>query len=527
MSLREFSPFFQWGFSLRRSKFLVPLLNNNVFVWGNEAVSTTMAPDIQQNENQPNQIIKTPSSSDIQIREVKPTKPLLEITEIKEEKKRDRPIAELEDAQIVELVLAGKVLPHALEQILNDCSRAVEIRRQIIARQTKQYQGVDIDIKTLPFADYDYKSVHGTCCENVIGYVPVPVGVAGPLLLDNKLIQIPMATTEGCLVASTSRGCKAISESGGATSVVIGDGITRGPVVKLPNIIRASELKKFIDSAEGFEKMREEFNSTSRFARLKEIKVAIAGKNVYMRFKASSGDAMGMNMASKGTEKCLVALSKIFEDMDIISVSGNYCTDKKPSAINWIEGRGKSVICEAIIRGDIIERTLKTSVHALVELNISKNLMGSAMAGSIGGFNAHASNIVTAVFIATGQDPAQNVESSNCLTIMEAVNGGKDLHISVTMPSIEVGTIGGGTQLAAQSACLDLIGVKGSKEDKPGENAQQLAKTVAGAVLAGELSLMSALAAGQLTKSHMKLNRSSNNLQSLADAAKITPAGKL
>jgi len=336
-----------------------------------------------------------------------------------------------------------------------------------------------------------------------------------------------MATTEGCLVASTSRGCKAISESGGATSVIIGDGITRGPVVKLPNVTRAKDLKVYVDSPEGFEKMREEFNSTSRFARLKEIKVAIAGRNVYMRFKATSGDAMGMNMASKGTEKCLATLNKIFEDMDIISVSGNYCTDKKHSAINWIEGRGKSVICEAVIKGDIIERILKTNVQALVDLNISKNLMGSAMAGSIGGFNAHASNIVTAVFIATGQDPAQNVESSNCLTIMESINGGKDLHISVTMPSIEVGTIGGGTQLTAQAACLDLIGVKGTKVDKPGENAQQLAKTVAGAVLAGELSLMSALAAGQLTKSHMRLNRSSSNLQSLTDSGKIIPTGKL
>lgn len=117
---------------------------------------------------------------------------------------------------------------------------------------------------------------------------------------------------------------------------------------------------------------------------------------------------------------------------------GNFCSDKKPAAVNWIEGRGKSVVCEAVIKEEVVRSVLKTSVSALVELNMLKNLAGSAVAGALGGFNAHASNIVTAIFIATGQDPAQNVESSHCITMMEPVNGGKDLHVSVTMPSIEV-----------------------------------------------------------------------------------------
>lgn len=119
-------------------------------------------------------------------------------------------------------------------------------------------------------------------------------------------------------------------------------------------------------------------------------------------------------------------------------IPGNYCSDKKPAAVNWIEGRGKSVVCEATIKRDVVESVLKTTVQKLVELNIIKNLAGSAVAGALGGFNAHASNIVTAVFIATGQDPAQNVESSQCITMLEEVNDGEDLHISVTMPSIEV-----------------------------------------------------------------------------------------
>nr|GMD83567.1 3-hydroxy-3-methylglutaryl-coenzyme A reductase-like [Ipomoea batatas] len=180
----------------------------------------------------------------------------------------------------------------------------------------------------------------------------------------------------------------------------------------------------------------------------------------------------------------------------------------KPAAVNWIEGRGKSVVCEAIIKEEIVKKVLKTEVASLVELNMLKNLTGSAMAGALGGFNAHAANIVSAVYIATGQDPAQNIESSHCITMMEAVNDGKDLHISVTMPSIEVGTVGGGTQLASQAACLNLLGVKGASKVEPGANSRRLAAIVAGAVLAGELSLMSAIAAGQLVNSHMKFNRS-------------------
>ena len=147
----------------------------------------------------------------------------------------------------------------------------------------------------------------------------------------------------------------------------------------------------------------------------------------------------------------------------------------------------------------------------LVRLNVAKNLVGSAAAGSIGGFNAHASNIVTAIFIATGQDPAQNVESSMCMTLMEKAANGTDLHISVSMPSIEVGTIGGGTGLAAQKTCLQIMGVQGTSEVTPGSNARLLAQSIAVGVMAGELSLMSALAAGHLVRSHMQHNRAASS----------------
>ncbi|KAK8617528.1 hypothetical protein V6N13_080438 [Hibiscus sabdariffa] len=413
-----------------------------------------------------------------------------------------------EDEEIVKAVVAGTIPSYSLESKLGDCKRAATIRRESLGRLTGK------SLSGLPLDGFDYNSILGQCCEMPIGYVQIPVGIAGPLLLNGREYSVPMATTEGCLVASTNRGCKAISLSGGASSVLLKDGMTRAPVVRFGTAKRAADLKLYLEDSLNSETLAVVFNRSSRFARLQGIKCAIAGKNLYLRFTCSTGDAMGMNMVSKGVQNVLDFLQTDFPDMDVIGISGNFCSDKKPAAVNWIEGRGKSVVCEAIIKGDVVRKVLKTSVESLVELNMLKNLTGSAMAGALGGFNAHASNIVTAIYIATGQDPAQNVESSHCITMMEAVNDGNDLHVSVTMPSIEVGTVGGGTQLASQSACLNLLGVKGANRESPGANSRLLATIVAGAVLAGELSLMSALAAGQLVKSHMKYNRSSKDASS-------------
>ncbi|XP_047316042.1 3-hydroxy-3-methylglutaryl-coenzyme A reductase 1-like [Impatiens glandulifera] len=415
-----------------------------------------------------------------------------------------------EDEEIVKAVVDGKIPSYSLESKLGDCKKAAGIRREALQRIT----GKTLD--GLPLEGFDYESILGQCCEMPIGYVQIPVGIAGPLLLDGKEYSVPMATTEGCLVASANRGCKAINASGGATSVLFKDGMTRAPVVRFPTAKRAADLKMFMEDPINFDTLSIVFNKSSRFARLQGVKCAIAGKNLYMRFTCSTGDAMGMNMISKGVQNVLDFLMSDFPDMDVVGISGNFCSDKKPAAVNWIEGRGKSVVCEAIIKEEVVKKVLKTNVSTLVELNMLKNLTGSAMAGALGGFNAHAANIVSAVFIATGQDPAQNVESSHCITMMEAVNDGKDLHVSVTMPSIEVGTVGGGTQLASQSACLNLLGVKGANRESPGSNARMLASIVAGAVLAGELSLMSAIAAGQLVNSHMKYNRSSKDVTKLA-----------
>jgi hydroxymethylglutaryl-CoA reductase (NADPH) len=334
----------------------------------------------------------------------------------------DKRTHELSDEEVVTMSLRGKIPGYALEKSLKDFTRAVKVRRSIIAR-TKATSHLTnlLERSKLPYDHYNWERVHGACCENVIGYMPLPVGVAGPLVIDGQSYFIPMATTEGVLVASTSRGCKAINSGGGAITVLTADGMTRGPCVSFETLERAGAAKLWLDSEAGQSAMKKAFNSTSRFARLQEMKTALAGTNLYIRFKTTTGDAMGMNMISKGVEHALhvMATEEGFDDMSIVSLSGNYCIDKKAAAINWVDGRGKGVVAEAIIPAEVVKSVLKSDVDSLVELNISKNLIGSAMAASVGGFNAHAANIVAALFIATGQDPAQVVESANCITIMK------------------------------------------------------------------------------------------------------------
>jgi len=420
------------------------------------------------------------------------------------------------DDEVLECVRSGLLKDYALEKKLGDKTRAVLIRRKVY----EETLGKSLD--AIPYTGYDYDKVFGANCEIVVGYVPLPVGIVGPLMLNGAPVYIPMATTEGCLVASTNRGCKALSMSGGCQSVLLKDAITRAPCVRLPSAVRAAALKKWAETRENYLLLEEAFNSTTNYGRLDSLTVTVAGRNAYLRFSCMSGDAMGMNMVSKGCLKAIEVIEGEFPDMVLVAISGNMCTDKKPSAINWILGRGKSVVVEAVIPEKIVVDVLKTTVKAMVDTNKQKNLVGSAMAGSVGGFNAHASNIVTAVFLATGQDPAQNVESSNCLTMMDFADDEQSLHVSVTMPSVEVGTVGGGTHLPAQAGCLEICGVRGVSKAEgsvPGDNARQLAQIVAASVLAGELSLMAALAANHLVRSHMQHNRKTTPSEPTVSAA--------
>lgn len=410
----------------------------------------------------------------------------------------------LTNKEIIQAVNSKKLTFYGLEQALApDYERAIDIRRQIVSENLCPKDSKPHPIEKLPFKGYEWDRVVGQNCENIVGYLPIPVGVAGPLILNGKEVPLPMATTEGALVASTHRGARAINLSGGCTAVVLKEGMTRAPVVEVDSLEEAVKLYEFCDK--NFHILKEAFESTTRFGKLLSVKCAIAGRRVYMRFNAFTGDAMGMNMITKGCDKAMEVLKQHVPTMRILALSGNYCTDKKPSAVNWIEGRGKSIAVEAVIKADVVEKVLKCTVESIASLNVAKNFTGSALAGSLGGFNAHAANVVAAMFLATGQDPAQVVESSTCITTME--KAGKDLLVSVTMPSIEVGAVGGGTGLSSQRAMLNLLDCGGACAEQPGSHARQLACAIAGGVLCGELSLMSGLAAGHLLSAHMKLNR--------------------
>eukprot|EP00299_Pterocystis_sp_00344_P001237 c1106_g1_i1.p1 GENE.c1106_g1_i1~~c1106_g1_i1.p1 ORF type:complete len:492 (+),score=85.38 c1106_g1_i1:108-1583(+) len=409
---------------------------------------------------------------------------------------------------IIEQILMGSLSIHRIETAVNDPVRSIELRRAAMqALNTPVPSTLPVHGSSFDHATF-FQSVSGANCESVIGFMPIPVGIVGPLILDGKPIQIPMATTEGALIASANRGARALSMSGGITSVVTRDAMSRAPVVKASSILQAAEIKRWVESDEGLEEMQQIFNTTSRFGRLLKATAAIAGRNVFIRFSCSTGDAMGMNMVTKGINTVIENVVSRFENVEMVTLSGNMCMDKKPSAINWIEGRGKSVSAEAVIPAHIVKDVLKADVHRMVEVNKTKNLIGSALAGSIGGNNAHAANLVAAVFLATGQDAAQVVESATCMTTMDVIeqDGQPALLMTVNMPSIEVGTVGGGTSLGPQSACLEFLGIKGSAEN-PGDNARTLARVVCAGVMAGELSLLAALSSNHLVSAHMALNR--------------------
>ncbi|KAF8381696.1 hmgr-1 [Pristionchus pacificus] len=422
---------------------------------------------------------------------------------------------------VLRLLNRGKAKSRELEARLPDYETAVAVRRAFVAPLDK--------LAKLPYTDYDYKFVTNACCENVVGYVPVPVGVAGPLKINNGTpLHVPMATTEGALVASTNRGCTAIMKSGGVSAHVYAEGMTRAPVVQFDRATEAVRLKQWLDKPENFAKIKGEFDGSSRFAKLDRLEMRLDGRQAHLRFTGKTGDAMGMNMISKATSQAMKFIQSSFPTMKVVALSGNSCTDKKAAAINWILGRGRSVVADCVLPASVVRSVLKTTPRAMAEAGRAKLDSGSAAAGAIGGANAHAANIVAAIFIATGQDAAQVVSSSMCATRLEETEDGS-LYASVTLPCMECGTVGGGTVLPAQRACLEMLGVAGPSPSScaPGTNAATLAEIIASTVLAGELSLMAALCTDDLVSSHLKLNRSRLNLYENASGAASQPTVQL
>ena len=335
--------------------------------------------------------------------------------------------------------------------------------------------------------------------ENMIGTIQIPLGYAGPVRMDGQYAKgeflIPLATTEGALIASISRGMSVMNAGSGVTSAVFEDYMTRAPVLRVDGIEHGRRVMDWIDA--NMDAINETVAGTTSHGKLHMIDKYPNGRALYLRFLYETGDAMGMNMATIATEAVCRLLEKETGAV-MISVSGNMCSDKKPAAINMINGRGKTVVAEATIPKDIVEKKLHTTAVAIEETNYRKNLVGSSMAGTLGA-NAHAANMVAAFYIATGQDPAQVVGGSMSMTTCENLDG--DLYISVRMPTVEVGTVGGGTRLPCQREALQMIDCLGEGK------AKKLSELVAATVLAGELSTLAAQAAGQLGSAHARLGR--------------------
>lgn len=346
--------------------------------------------------------------------------------------------------------------------------------------------------------DYTFDpSIASKNIENMIGVTQIPLGFAGPVQINGDLAQgsfiIPLATTEGALVASVSRGMSVITASGGSRVRVFEDAMTRAPILRVDGIDHSVKVIEWI--SKHTKEIDEVVSSTTNHGQLMDIEAFPNGRNLHLRISFRTGDAMGMNMVTIASEAICRLISKETGAVTV-SVSGNMCTDKKPASINLIRGRGKHVIAECRVPKDIVEKKLHSTTQAIVELNTRKNLVGSAMAGSMG-FNAHAANMVAALYIATGQDPAHVVEGSLCMTTCEDVDG--DLYIAVRLPAVEIGTVGGGTRLPSQQAALRMIGCLGD------EKARKFGEIVAVTVLAGELSTLGAQAAGQLAEAHKQL----------------------
>ncbi|KAL7668223.1 hypothetical protein ACOME3_008935 [Neoechinorhynchus agilis] len=274
----------------------------------------------------------------------------------------------------------GNLSLRVAEGLLLEAKDRVCLRRAYL-------KSLGVDVEGIPHESYDFRSIEGKCCENTLGFIQVPVGFVGPIKMNNKLWYVPLATTEGALIASASRGCKVLSETpNGIQCTVVSDFMSRGPVLKASCLAEATKVKQWIESKEGRCALEKAFTSTSRYARLLATRVTLsAGCYIFAKFMASTGDAMGMNMVSKGCEKCIECLQNQFPDLQLVSLSGNYCVDKKASSSNWIDGRGKSVIAEAVIDASAVRSRLKVEPTDLVKLNLIKNFMGSALAASQAG----------------------------------------------------------------------------------------------------------------------------------------------
>lgn len=334
----------------------------------------------------------------------------------------------------------------------------------------------------------------------------VPMRLIGPVLIAGPEVQaevpIPLATFETPLWPSTHRGAKACNQAGGIKAVIIDERMTRSILVEAETAVLAHEAMMILQQHK--EVMQAFIKETSRYARFLDMHIQLVGPLLYIRFEFNTADASGHNMATLASERLLDWILIRFPTLKYVSISGNYCSDKKAAAVNGILGRGKNVVAEVLLPAKVCKRFLKTTPEKIVQLNIKKNLVGSIVAGALRSANAHFANMLLGFYLATGQDAANIIEGSQGMTYAEV--RGEDLYFSVSLPNLIVGSVGNGKEHDFVQENLRLLGCLEDRE--PGQNARRLAIIAASAVLCGELSLLAAQTnPGELMRSHVQLER--------------------
>ena len=335
----------------------------------------------------------------------------------------------------------------------------------------------------------------------------IPMKTVGPILLAGPEVEgevwVPLATYESPLWPSVDRGARITRACDGLKAVVVDERMTRSVVVQAPGAVEAAAVANALPARKA--ELQEAIATTSRFAQLKDVHTQIAGNLLYIRFELSTGDASGQNMVTKAADALMKWLLLEYPLLSYISISGNYCTDKKVSAVNGILGRGRYVVTEAVIGRDVCSKLLRTTPEKIAELNLKKNLIGTMLAGGLRSANAHFANMLLAFYLATGQDAANIVEGSQGFVHTE-VNPEGDLYFSCTLPHLIVGTIGNGKDIPFVRDNLEKMGCLA--ERPPGANARRLAVICAAAVWCGELSLLAAQTnPGELMRAHLALER--------------------
>ena len=336
--------------------------------------------------------------------------------------------------------------------------------------------------------------------ENFIGAAQVPLGLIGPLLVNGEHAQgefyVPMATSEGTLIASYNRGARLLRESGGVKVTVVDDAMQRAPVFVFNDAREAREFGTWVE--QNFEQIAAQAETTTSSGKLRNIEQYAAARMRYLRFNFTTGDAAGQNMVGKATFIACEWIMKTYPGIQRYMLSGAMDTDKKHSQINTLHSRGKRVVAEVVIPNALLKKVMGVSAEVLFKARqISQ--VGSFMAGS-SSTGAHAANGIAAVFIATGQDAANVAESSSSI-IYADINDAGDYYLSITLPSLIVATYGGGTGLPTQQECLNILDCNGTGK------VHKLAEIIGATVLAGEVSLMSAVLAGDWVTSHDALGR--------------------